>query len=429
MPTIEEATRQDAPATRPNGYDAGMSTNPTTGDLVGYEERIRTAVLDPAFRRATFGGVPRSGPAPWLRVVVRAVEVRGQRCLQFSYFDGRKDVSHNYPVTEAGTALEAVLAVHFSAVHITMAAEEVDVRLTRKGRVCVGRRRRETQAAIEPHNRTKDLPLPEGRADRLLEVMGIATADGRIRPRMRAKFTQINEFLKQLRHAWDEAGLDALGRPVNILDCGCGSSYLTLAAHHYLNQVLGVPARILGVDVNDEVIRKSMTKAARLGAAEVNFACQRIDQVDTAADIVLALHACDTATDDAIALAVRCQARLLLCVPCCHKDLNRQLRATGPAEVLRPLLRHGILLQRTADLVTDAFRALALRVMGYRTEVVEFVGTEHTARNLMLRAVAGLTPGDPATAAEYQALKRFWGVTPYIEHALGEPFLTRLGPV
>lgn len=417
------------PHLAPNGYDAGMGTDPTTADLASYEEQVRTALLSPTFRRATFGGVPRSGPAPWVRVVVRAVEVRGQRCLQFSYFDGRKDVSRNYPVAAAAAAaLEAVLAVHFSAVHITTATEDVDVRLTRKGRVCVGRHRREKETAIEPHNRTKDLPLPEGRANRLLEIMGIATTDGRVRPSMRAKFTQINEFLKQLCHAWDEAGLNALGRPVDILDCGCGSSYLTLAAHHYLNEVLGVPARILGVDVNDEVIRKSMTKAAQLGAASVNFACQRIDRVDTAADIVLALHACDTATDDAIALAIRCRAKLLLCVPCCHKDLNRQLRARGSAEVLRPLLRHGILRQRTADLVTDAFRALSLRVMGYRTEVVEFVGTEHTARNVMLRAIAGLPPGDPAAVSEYQALKRFWGVTPYIEKALGEPFLTRLRP-
>ena len=139
-------------------------------------------------------------------------------------------------------------------------------------------------------------------------------------------------------------------------------------------------------------------------------------------DIVLALHACDTATDDAIAQAVRSEARLLMCVPCCHHALNDAIRPAGPAAVLRPVLRHGILHQRAADLVTDAFRALALRIVGYRTDVVEFVSLEHTARNLMIRAVRGGPVGDPAAVAEYAELCRFWGVTPYLERALGDPF-------
>jgi hypothetical protein len=278
------------------------------------------------------------------------------------------------------------------------------------------------QAEAEPHNRVKDVPLPEGRADRLLEVMGIATPDGRVRPTRRAKFTQINEFLKQLRHVLDDAGLRSLGREIEILDCGCGSSYLTLAAHHYLNDVLGLPARVLGVDVNEEVIQKSLDRADQLGASGLLFECRRIGTVDVKADVVFALHACDTATDDAIAQAVRSEARLLLSVPCCHHDLNKVILPEAAGGVLRPVLRHGILLQRTADLVTDAFRALALRIMGYHTDVVEFVATEHTPRNLMIRAVRGAPRGEPAHVAEYVEMKRFWGVTPYIEKVLGEPF-------
>jgi SAM-dependent methyltransferase len=390
---------------------------------------IAAAVLGPGFRRATFGGPARGDtPSAWVRVVVRPVDLRGGPHLQFSYFDQRKDTTRNHPVADAVGPLAEVLAVGFSGIHVTTDAEEIDVRVTKKGKVLVGRRTAAGgPAAPEPHNRVKDVPLPEGKADRLLEVMGIATADGRVRSAMRAKFTQINEFLKQLRHALADAGLDRPGRPLDILDCGCGSSYLTLAAHHYLNAVAGVPARLLGVDVNEEVIRKSVEKGERVGAGGLSFACGRIGELDAKPDVVLALHACDTATDDAIAQAVRGGAKLLLSVPCCHHALNRELRPDGPAEVLRPLLRHGILRERAADLVTDAFRALALRVTGYRTDVVEFVGTEHTARNLMIRAVRGLPPGDPAHAAEYRELKRFWGVTPYIEAALGEPFRGLVG--
>jgi hypothetical protein len=197
-----------------------------------------------------------------------------------------------------------------------------------------------------------------------------------------------------------------------------------------LNNVVGLPAHLLGVDVNDELIRKSMAKAETLGADDLKFACDRIAALrDARPDVVLALHACDTATDDAIGLAVATGAKLLLSVPCCHHHLNKSLRPTGPAEVLRPILRHNILQQRTADLATDAFRALLLRIMGYRTDVVEFVSPEHTARNLMIRAVRSASVGEPSFLSEYRELRRFLGVTPYLEQILGDPLRQLLNPV
>jgi SAM-dependent methyltransferase len=403
-----------------------MQTNPTRDELLHF---IKEAVTGPEFSRATFAGATRGAACEWVRVVVRPVELRGERHVQFAYQGAKKVVTKNFPPAEVDEPLDELLAYGFAGVHISTRGEEIDIRTSRKGRVHVGTHKmgepREIEA--EPHNRVKDVPLPEGRADRLLEVMGVATPDGHVRASMRAKYTQINEFLKQLRHALDDTDLRKLGRPVEILDCGCGSSYLTLAAHHYLNDVLNIPARVLGVDVNDEVIRKSVERADRLGAGGLNFECRRIGTADVRADVVLALHACDTATDDALAQAVRSEAKLLLSVPCCHHDLNRALQASAGAGVLRPVLRHGIMRERTADLVTDAFRALALRIMGYRTDVVEFVATEHTPRNLMIRAVRIRdAAGDADAVAEYQEMKRFWGVTPYVEKALGEPFQQRV---
>jgi SAM-dependent methyltransferase len=391
-------------------------------------DAVRRLVLDtvtgPGFRRATFGGVVRGGASPWVRVVVRPVDLRGERQLQFEQFDERKAFTRNVPIELAGPPLEELLRVGYAGVHVSTEVEEIDIRTTKKGKVHIGRRKAVPAATplATTHNRVKDVPLPEGQVDRVLEVMGVLTPDGRVRAAMRAKFTQINEFLAHLRHGLDDAGLRDAGRPLDILDCGCGSSFLTLAAHHYLNDVLGVPARVLGVDVNEEVIRKSVERSGRLGAGGPAFACGPIGAVEAPADIVLALHACDTATDDALARAVRSEARLILSVPCCHHALNKEIGPEGPAAVLRPMLRHGILRERAADLVTDAFRALALRIAGYRTEVVEFVSPEHTARNLMIRAVRGAPAGDPASVAEYDAMKRFWGLTPYIERVLGGPF-------
>lgn len=398
-----------------------MTLNPSA--LATLRQTVRALIHNEVFRRATFGGPRRAKvELPWRRVVIRPVALRGQVWLQFSYFDAKKDITKNYCGAEIDAQLDQLFDAGFAGIHITTAAEEIDIRLTKKGRLQIGRKPIVTgdAAASLSHNRAKELPLPEGRADRLLEVMGILTQDGRVKPTMRAKFNQVNEFLKHLAHTIDETELRSLGRPVEILDCGCGSSYLTLAVHHYLNDIRDIPARIVGVDVNEEVIRKSIERSERLSAEGLRFACGPIGGADVRADIVLALHACDTATDDAIAQAIAVEAKVILCVPCCHHDLHDKLQAEGPA--LRPLFRHGILKQRMADLVTDAFRALALRIMGYKTDVVEFVGTEHTPRNLMIRAVRGTLPVDRAFIREYREMRRFLNVTPYLESILGEPF-------
>jgi len=412
-------------------------------------EIVRTTLLHPGFRRATFGGTPRSKiPCSWVRVLVRPLMLRGEPHWQFSYYDTKKHIAKNFAAAELDAKINQLLVYQFAGIHLETTEESIDVRTTKKGQVSLGRKKLEAVAvAAEPHNRVKDVPLPEGRADPLLETMGILAADGKVKAGMKAKFTQINEFLKQLKHAMAEAELMNLGRELVILDCGCGSSYLTLAAHHYLNDVLNIPAKLLGIDVNEEVIRKSLAKAHQLGAGEqIAFQIGRIGKVDVQPDIVLALHACDTATDDALAQAVKSEAKLILSVPCCHKYLNGQLqggpptRVTSPSstspmegevdepsearpaevgvQVLRPMLRHGILRERTADILTDSFRALLLRIAGYRTDVFEFISSEATARNLMIRAVRGAPANDPAFVREYEALKSFWGVTPYLEGAL-----------
>lgn len=401
-----------------------------TLDADSLRQTLLAALTDPGFVRATFAGRTRgANPHGWTRIVVRPIAIRGERQIQFSTFDSRKDTSQNFPVDQIAKPVDDFLAVGFAGIHVTTATEEIDIRTSKKGAIHLGRKRiaisgdtpMSPSDSAASHNRVKDLPLPEGRADRVLEVMGILTADGRVRPTMRGKYTQINEFLKHLGHRLDDAGLRDLGRPVEILDCGCGSSYLTIAAHHYLNDVLGVPANLLGVDLNEEVIRKSIARTASLGDGPT-FACGRIGSLPAKPDIVIALHACDTATDDAIAQAILGETRLLLSVPCCHHALHCQITPEGPASVLRPLLRHGILQQRIADVVTDAFRALILRILGYRTDVVEFVSPDHTARNLMIRAVRGASVGEPSFLAEYRELKRFWNATPYLETALGERF-------
>ena len=387
-------------------------------------------ILGPDFSRATFGG-PIRGQArhPWVRIVVRPVSIRGQTLWQVSYFDSKKDITKNYSFQDMQSQLDELLAMGFANIHIDTQSENIDIRFGKKGNLDQICRQYRTKPAPprSAHNRVKDLPLVEGRPNRLLEVMGILTRDGRVKPTRRAKFTQINEFLKQLALVLHEAKLTAGGHPLRLLDCGCGLSFLTLATHQYLNENLNIPAEILGVDVNDEVIRKSVERSHRINTEGVSFLSGSIESAQIKPDIILALHACDTATDDALAFAITTRAKVVLSVPCCHHHLNDQLRPGASAASIKPVLRHGILHQRAADLLTDAFRALILRIMGYRTDVIEFISPEHTARNLMIRAVGGADLGNAALVDEYREMRRFWQATPYLESVLGEPFWQLVG--
>lgn len=381
-------------------------------------EEIFNNIISDDFRRATFSGTQRGVQrVPWSRVTIRPIDLRGERCLQFSYFDGKRTATHN---DQKERRIRELIYTVFSGVHISTATQEIDIRTTKKGVVTVG-----VSKAVEvnqeldtKHNRTKEYLLPEGECHEILEVMGISTTNGMIKPTMRAKFIQINEFIKQVKICID----DVLpgNEPISILDCGCGSSYLTLATHYYFNTIVGRPTKILGVDVNKELIRASIAKAEHLSASELNFQTGKIGQIQAKPDIVLALHACDTATDDAIAQAIFSKAKVFLGVPCCHRAINREIRNPQPdqpfQQSLGPILEHGILRERLADLATDAFRAATLKMHGYKTDVFEFVAPEFTAKNLMIRAVqkGARTTVQP----EYESLKTFFGVTPEIEKRL-----------
>jgi SAM-dependent methyltransferase len=397
--------------------------------IENYKEIIKNAVLDEdGFVKLTLKGVVRGPAAPWQKIVVRPVLVRDRRHLQFSYFDAKQDISKNYRGEEALAKLDEALAIPFSAIVVQSAGEDLQVQLTKKGKPIIHRHRHASpDARPEPalaHNRSKALPLPADRPDAFLQAIGITNDAGQVKPAMQGKFAQINEFLKLV----DATGvLERFAKsPIDVLDCGCGSAYLTFALYHYLNHIRGIPARLVGVDINDDLVEKSAAHALDLGYDDLCFRRSSIIdfQPEAAPDIVIALHACDTATDEAIAQAIRWRSQMLVCAPCCHHDLNDQIAA----DVFRPVLRHGILRQRMADILTDTFRALALRIMGYRAEIIEFVASEHTAKNLMIRAVRSAAPGDGQFVREYNELKQFWGVTPYIEKLLGEEFQRLVQP-
>ncbi|MBN1933909.1 MAG: SAM-dependent methyltransferase [Anaerolineae bacterium] len=390
-----------------------------------YQEQIKQRIFDQAtFVKANFNGRRRGYQIHWQRVTVRPVEIRGRRHLQFSYFTDRRDVTQNYAGDKIAAQVEALLQAGFANIYVQSIDDAIQINVNRKGQATVVRH--QTAVPSPPalqHDRSKDLILPGDRPDPFLQAIGLMTQDGRIRASASRKFRQINEFLKL---AVDTGELAQLAPPVRIVDCGCGSAHLTFAVYHYLNHILGRPAQLTGIDTNAELLQRQTERAESLGWDGLTFVASSVIDFhpETPPSIVIALHACDTATDEALAQAVRWGAKLILSAPCCHHHLQAQLDARLAPAAVRPLLEQGILKERLGDVLTDTLRALLLKANGYRTDVVEFVSPEHTSKNLLIRAVKTDQAGNVSNSAEfeteYEALKGFWGVEPYLETLLRE---------
>ena len=395
----------------------------------------------PAFREASFRFRDPIGPGDNRLLAIRPVAVGDEAKWQLSRAGLAENKGHGAAKKELGelaNSANILLEAHATATD----GAALHFRVTKKGHLLLQRIRGGAQPdadAARPqlpaagHDRAKDYPLSRFDSAKLLLALGFTGPDGAMKASMHAKFRQVNEFLRHLDAALDELpparGKDA-DRPLFLVDCGCGKAYLSFAAKAYLEATRGLAVELAGVDRKKDVIAACRRTAEVLGWDEpgATFVAGDIASYrpPRAPDAVLSLHACDTATDDAIAFAVERGARLVLSAPCCQHELQKSLPAN-----LRPhraVLRNGILRERLADILTDAFRAQILRVMGYRASVVEFVDPEATARNILIRAARVSRPGTGTALADYEDLREAWGVTPYLASRLA-PLRPELAPV
>ena len=380
---------------------------------------VRGLLLDPALTRAVAAGKRRGTTPSVTRAELRPVSLKGGPRLQIVTDDGSRPYTRNVePGPEAGAAVDALLAEPFGNWHVETATTTVQVRVTKKGDAQVHRaaaaepvvtQGHNRAAATEPgvvqgHDRAKQWLLDPG--DPLFTVVG-GTA---------AKRRQVDAFLRALAATLP----DELPTELRVVDLGCGNAYLTFAAYRFLAD-RGVQVRVVGVDVREDQRVRNSAVAEQLGCADaVTFVAGTIEDavVDQAPDLVLALHACDTATDQALARAVHWDAKWVLAAPCCHHDIAAQLKGSPAPAPYAELTRHAILRERFADVLTDSLRSALLRLHGYKVEVVEFVDSAHTPRNLLLRARrTGAAPAE-GQRAEYDALTSHWGVTPALEKLL-----------
>lgn len=378
---------------------------------------LRTLLLDPGtLVRAIATGRRRNETVPWRRVELRPVDLKAGRRLQTVAYDERQAHTSNAAYgPEAEAAVDALLATPFGNWRVESTGGTVELRVTKGGEAMVHRTRAEAEQRLD-HDRTKPRLLDP--ADPVWRALGIADATGAIKPSRQDKYRQVEAFVQALDAVLKPEKLPR-DRKLRVVDLGCGNAYLTFAAYRFLTAVRGLDVDFTGVDVKRQAAERNAALAAELGWDGMRFVEGTIaDAAVEAPDVVLALHACDTATDDALARAVLWRAPFVLAAPCCHHDLQKQIKQHGAPAPYDLLGGHGILRERFADVLTDALRAAILRQQGYRVEVVEFVASEHTPRNTMLRAVrTGATP-DPDVAAEYDALTAAWGVTPKLQALL-----------
>jgi hypothetical protein len=384
---------------------------------------VRHALLDPdVLVRAIASGRRRGEEPTWRRVELRYVDLKAGRQLQVTAYDDAQAHTDNYGLgAEAERAVDSLLGIPFGNWHVETTAETLQVRVTKKGKVLAHSTARSEPVEIDrSHDREKTRALEEG--DPVFAALGLADQEGRIKPSRRSKFRQVQEFLRILDVTITEAL--AAGRlrtpteedPLRIVDLGCGNAYLTLSAHRYLRNVRELPVRVIGVDRRAQPLWSDPAVETAVGAP-TEFLPGTIAEValDPAPEVVLALHACDTATDDALARAVEWGTPVVLAAPCCHHDLAAQLRTATPPAPYSALVRDGILRERFADTLTDAVRAELLRDRGFRVDVMQFVESQHTPRNTLLRAIR---TGSSRSSGEYGELVAAWGLRPKLAELL-----------
>ena len=371
------------------------------------------------FLQATFTGHQQGELATRTKVIIRPIVIKSEYQLQFEFHSTNKVVHKNHKLSEIEDKIDELLASPFKNIYIKTRQKDIQVQITKKGKASVREHPVLGQQELNlSHDRHKSKLISATEHPEYLKAIGFMTQDGVMKASMQGKFKQVNEFLKNLEQTGE---LAQLTKPIQILDCGCGNAYLTFSTYYYLNHVLNLPTQLTGVDINTECLNKHDRTAKQLGWHDINFEVNNIIDFQplTPPQIVLALHACDTATDDALAQAIKWQSSLIFSVPCCHNNLQTQLdRHTNPA-VFEPVCQYGILKERLADILTDTFRSLLLNIMGYKVSVVEFISSEHTAKNIMIRAVKSKSLVDRDSSIErYKTLKQFWNVQPYLEKLL-----------
>ena len=345
------------------------------------------------------------------KVAIKPLVIKGLRCYQKTEFIGQKAIHHNLSQKECLVFLFKSIS-QFKQTYLYTTTADYQILANKKQQLTILKKAPTKSPLSLQHNRQKNYILTEGKPIPFLVHLGIMNAAGKVHAQKMDKFKQINRFLELVDDVVSNLDKE---KPVHIVDFGCGKAYLTFALYHYLRIMKELRVTITGLDLKSDVITHCQQLTEDLGMAkDLRFILGDINAYNTEdpVDMVVSLHACDTATDAALEKAIRWQAKVILCVPCCQHELFDQVKN----QALSPLLKHGILKERFAALATDAGRAQLLSVLGYETQILEFIDMEHTPKNLLIRAVKrSKNVNREDSWADYEAFKKALSINPSLE--------------
>ena len=346
------------------------------------------------------------------KITLRPVTIKGEYMYQAEYHYDKKVTHQNIPYYEGIDFACDIIENDFKQINILTENEDIQILAAKTDKPKVTRQPAQRKAGDLSHDKKKQYIIEDGVPCDFLIELGVMSPEGKVFKKHYSKFRQINRYLEIADDSFDS--LPKEGR-LRIIDFGCGKSYLTFALYYYLKLVRGRDVEIIGLDLKEDVIKFCNETAKKLRFDELTFLTGDIaDFQSTGADMVVTLHACDTATDFALINAVKWHSKVILSVPCCQHELFSQIKSA----INEPMLKHGIIKDKFTELLTNSLRGLKLEAAGYDVNMIEFTSLEHTSKNVMIKAVLpdkqNLAAKEKASQ-EYEALKNFYNVRPTIE--------------
>ncbi len=370
---------------------------------------------------ATFSGIRNKSLKTFNKATIKKVMIKNELKYQFEYIYDKNVEHKNLNKIDSINEIDNLLKTYFKQALINTLESDYHILVSKSGVAKINKKAATKKFEEISHNRKKNYILNEGEVTSFLVELGIMTAAGKVINSKYDKFKQINRYLELVSDCIPY--LDK-NKTIRIIDFGCGKAYLTFALYDFLVLKMGYNVEIVGLDLKENVIKFCSNLAKKLNYDDLRFVQGDIKGFNEFenVDMVISLHACNTATDDALATAVNWGAKVILAVPCCQHELLKKIKN----KKMVPLLKYGIIKEKISSLLTDSLRANVLEIMGYRTQVLEFIDMEHTPKNIMIRAFFEDISNVDKVVEEYKEFKKEWQISPYIEEAFGKGLTSKL---
>lgn len=385
--------------------------------LQSFLDAISNSIKKQELIKLTLGN-KRNKQAELNNVFVKLVLIKNKPQLSFVYRHPTKDITKNFEPEEGINLINETLQKDFYNADLFTTEGDYHLLINKNENIKVVTKKASLEVKADTHHHDKQKERIIETADNIyLHELGVVTADGKVKKDMQDKYRQINKYVEIIEGILKDVQLPA---GFTIADMGSGKGYLTFALYDYLHNTLKKNTTVTGIEIRNDLVDKCNSIAAKAHYDKLYFKQGSIEQSELpAVDMLIALHACDTATDDAIYKGIKANAKIIVCAPCCHKQIRKQIM---PGNALSLITKHGILLERLAEMVTDTIRALILEAYGYKTKVFEFISTEHTPKNILITAIKKDRQGKEKEEKlkEINELKKLFGIQQhYIEKLLG----------